>query len=92
MELSSWLNARNSFRHSKNRSCTFKTKNKILIMKVKLKLCRKKTSLSNSIKCLGVRFDENLDWKDLRNELVSKLIRGNVITIQRKLKKNEREM
>lgn len=48
-------------------------------MKVNFKLCTKQLHLPKSIKCLGVRIDENLGWKDHVNETASKLIRRNTI-------------
>ena len=57
----------------------FEHKNKKLECPIKIKLSRKRLYPSNSVIYLGVKMDENLDWKDQTYDVVTKLNRANAL-------------
>ena len=57
----------------------FEHKNKKLECPIKIKLSRKRLYPSNSVIYLGVKIDENLDWKDQTYDVVTKLNRANAL-------------
>ena len=57
----------------------FKNKNKKLECPIKIKLSRKRLYPSKSVKYLGVKIDENLNWKDQTYDIVTKLNRANAL-------------
>ena len=57
----------------------FKHKKNKLECPIIIKLCRKRLCPSNTIKYLGVKIDENLNWKDHIHEIATKLKRANAL-------------
>ena len=51
-----------------------KHKKKKLECPIKIKLSRKRLYPSNSIKYLGVKIDENLNWKDHIHDIATKFV------------------
>ena len=78
--LSVWLNANKiSLYVQKTKLAIFKQKRKILDHKIKLKLNRKRLYPAPSVKCQGVKIDENLNWHHHINDLAAKLNRTNAL-------------
>ena len=78
--LTNWLNANKiSLNVKKTELVTFKHKNKKLECPIKIKLSRKRLYPSKSVKYLGVKIDENLNWKDQTDDIVTKLNRANAL-------------
>ena len=48
-------------------------------MPIRIKLSRKRRYTSNSIRYLGVKIDENLNWKDHIHDIATKLNRANAL-------------
>ena len=46
---------------------------------IKIKLSRKRLYLSRSVKYLGIKIDENLNWKQNIHDITIKLNRGNAV-------------
>ena len=57
----------------------FKQKRKILDHEIKIKLNRKRLYPTPSVKYLGVKIDENLNWHHHINDLAAKLNRANAL-------------
>ena len=57
----------------------FKHNNRRLECPIKMKLSKKRLYPSKSVKYLGVKIDENLNWKDQTNDIVAKLNRANAL-------------
>ena len=57
----------------------FKHKSKQLECPIKIKYSRKRLYPSKSVKYLGVKIDENLNWKDQTYFIVRKLKRTNTM-------------
>ena len=78
--MSVWLNANNiSLNVQKTELVTLKQKRKILDHKIKIKLNRKRLYPTPSVKYLGVKIDENLNWHHHINDLAAKLNRANAL-------------
>ena len=52
----------------------FNINEKTLDAKGKLNLCRKQLYLPKFIKCLIVKIDKNLDWKNYANKIASEIV------------------
>ena len=77
---SNWLNANKiSLNVKKTELVIFKHKNKKLEYPMKIKLSRKRLYPPKSVKCLGVKIDEKLNWKDQTYNTVTKLKRANAL-------------
>ena len=57
----------------------FKTKQKPCDTDLRLKLCRKRLYKTKYLRYLGIKIDENLNWKVHIHDLASKLNRANAI-------------
>ena len=78
--LSNWLNANKiSLNVKKTETIIFKSRRKKYEGVIKLKLNRQRLHSSNNVKYLGIKIDENLNWKHHINEVSTKLIRTNAI-------------
>ena len=55
----------------------FKRMNKLFDTELQLKLCRKVLNKTNHVRYLGVKIDENLNWKTHVHDLAAKLNRTN---------------
>ena len=55
----------------------FKRINKLFDTEWRLKLCRKVLNKTNHVRYLGVKIDENLNWKTHVHDLAAKLNRTN---------------
>ena len=76
--LSNWLNANKiSLNVKKTETIIFKSRRKKYEGVIKLKLNRQRLHSSNNVKYLGIRIDENLNWKHHINDVSTKLIRAN---------------
>ena len=81
--LSNWLNANKiSYNAKKTETIIFKSRRKKYEGVIKLKLNRQRLHSSNNVKYLGIKIDENLNWKHHINEVSTKLIRTNVISFK----------
>ena len=78
--LTNWLNANKiSLNVRKTELVIFKHKNKKLECPIKIKLSRKRLHPSKSVKYLGFKTDENMNWKDQTYDIVAKLNRANAL-------------
>ena len=78
--LTNWLNANKiSLNIKKTELVIFKHMNKKLEYPIKIKLSRKRLYPSKSVKYLGLKIDENLDWKVQTHDIATKLNRANVL-------------
>ena len=78
--LSVWLNANKIFLNvQKTELPIFKQKRKILGNEIKIKLNRKRHHPTPSVKYLGLKIDENLNWHHHINDLAAKLNRANAL-------------
>ena len=78
--LTNWLNANKISLNVKNSELViFKHRNKNLECLIKIKLCRKKFYPSKSVKYLGVKIGQNLNWKDQTYDVATKLNRANAL-------------
>ena len=78
--LTNWLNAKKiSLNVKKTELVIFKHNNRRLECPIKMKLSKKRLYPSKSVKYLGVKTDENLNWKDQTNDIVAKLNRANAL-------------
>ena len=76
--LTNWLNANKiSLIIKKTELVIFKHKNKKLDCPLKIKLSSKILYLSKSVKYIGFKIDENLNWKDQTHDIATKLNRAN---------------
>ena len=72
--LTDWLNANKiSLNVKKTELVIFKHKKKKLECRIRIKLSRKRIYPSNSIRYLGVKIDENLNWKDHIHDIAQEL-------------------
>ena len=55
----------------------FKHQRKKLGTEIKIKLNRKQLYPSQSVRYIGIKIDQNLNWKDYINDIVVKLNRAN---------------
>ena len=79
-KLTNWLNANKiSLNVKKTKLVSFKHKDKKLECLIKIKLSRKRLYPSKSVKYLGVKIDENVNWKDQPYDIVTKLNRANAL-------------
>ena len=79
-KLTNWLNAnKNSLNIKKTELVIFKHKNKKLECPIKIKLSRKRLYPSKSVKYLGLKTDENLNWKVQTHDIATKLNRANAL-------------
>ena len=78
--LTNWLNANKiSLNIKKTELVIFKQKNKKLQCPIKVKLSRKRLYPSKSVKYLGLKIDEDLNWKDQTHDIARKLNRANAL-------------
>ena len=78
--LTAWLNAKKiSLNVKKSELVIFKHKKKKLECPIRIKFSRKRLYPSNSIKYLGVKIDENLNWKDHIHDIATRLNRANAL-------------
>ena len=78
--LTNWLNANKiSLNVSKTELILFKPKMKKLDFDLKLKLNGKRIYPTKSVKCLGIKIDENLTWIDHINDTAIKLNGANAM-------------
>ena len=78
--LNDWLNANKiSLNVRKTELAIFKHKKKKLECPIGIKFSRKRPYPSNSMKNVGVKTDENLNWKDHIHNIATKLNRANAI-------------
>ena len=79
-ELSFWLNANKiALNVAKTEVILFKTKHKPCDTDLRLKLCRKRLYKTKYLRYLGIKIDENLNWKIHIHDLASKLNRANAV-------------
>ena len=79
-ELQFWLSANKiALNVSKTEVILFKTKDKPCNTDLRLKLCRKRLYKTKYLRYLGIRIDENLNWKVHMHDLASKSNRANAI-------------
>ena len=79
-QLVHWLNANKiALNVGKTELVFFKPKNKRTDFDLNIKLAGKKLYPSSSVKYLGIKIDENLNWKDQQNSIAIKLNKGNAI-------------
>ena len=80
INLTDWLNANKiSLNVKKTELVIFMHKKKKLECTVRIKLSRKRLYPSNSVKYLGVKIVENLNWKDHIHDIATKLNRTNTL-------------
>ena len=78
--LSYWLNANKiCLNFSKNEIVLFKSVRKQTEATLKLKLNGKRLYTTNSVKYLGIKIDENLNWYEQINNVAVKLNRANAM-------------
>ena len=78
--LTDWLNANKiSLNVKKTELAILKHKKKNLECPIRIKLSRKSLYTSNSIRYLGVKIDENLNWKDHIHDIATRLNRANAL-------------
>ena len=76
--LTVWLNANNiPLNVEKTKLVIFKHQRKKLVTEIKIKLNRKQLYPSQSVRYIGIKIDQNLNWKDYINDIVVKLNRAN---------------
>ena len=76
--LTYWLNAKRiSLNVKKTELVIFKHQRKRLDSPIKIKLTRKRLYPSKSVKYLGIKIDENLNWKQQIHDIAIKLNRAN---------------
>ena len=78
--LTVWLNANMiSLNVEKTELVIFKHQRKKLGTEIKIKLNRKRLYPSQSVRYLGIKIDQNLNWKDHINDIAVKLNRVNAL-------------
>ena len=79
--LTDWLNANKISCHffKKTELLIFKHKKKKLECPVSINFSRKRPDPSNSVKCLGVKIDKNLNCKDHIHDIATKLNKANAL-------------
>ena len=60
----------------------FKHQRKKLDTEIKIKLNRKRLYPSQSVRYLGIKIDQNLNWKDHINDIAVKLNRANALLVK----------
>ena len=81
--LNNWLSANEiSLKAEKTELLILKSSRKVLLDKIKIKLSRKRSYPSNSIKYLGIKIDRFLHWPDQVNSNVVKLNRANALIVK----------
>ena len=79
-ELSFWLNANKiALNVAKTEVILLKTKHKPCDTDLRLKLCRKRLYKTKHLRYLGVKIDDNLNWKIHIHYIASKLDRTNAV-------------
>ena len=79
-KLSFWLNVNKiALNVAKAGVILFKTKHKSCDTDLRLKLCRKRLYKTKYLRYLGIKIDENLNWKIHLHDLASKLNRANAV-------------
>ena len=79
-ELSFWLNANKvALNVAKTEVILSKTKHKPCDTDLRLKLCRKRLYKTKYLRYLGIKIDENLNWKIHIHDLASKFNRTNAV-------------
>ena len=63
----------------KNELVIFKLQRKKLDSPIKIKLSRKRLYITKSVKYLGIKINENLNWKQHIHDIAMKLIRANAL-------------
>ena len=82
-KLSSWLNANKiSLDVKKTETIISKSGRKKYEGFIKLKINRQRLHSSSNVKYVGIKIDENLNWKHHINEVLIKLIRANAILLK----------
>ena len=72
-ELSFWLNANKiALNVAKTEAILFKTKHKPCDTDLRLKLCRKRVCKTKYLRYLGIKIDQNLNWKIHIHDLASR--------------------
>ena len=77
--LTVWLNASKILNVEKTEKVIFKHQRKKLDTEIKIKLNRKRLYPSQSVRYLGIKIDQNLNWKDHINDIAVKLNRANAL-------------
>ena len=78
--LTVWFNAsRISLNVEKTELVIFKHQRKKLDAGIKIKLNGKRLYTSQSVRYLGIKIDQNLNWKDHINDIAVKLKRANAL-------------
>ena len=78
--ITDWLNANKiSLNVQKTELVIFKHQRKKTYSEVKIKLSRKRLYPTDSLKYLGIRIDENLNWKHHVSDIAIKLNRANAV-------------
>ena len=78
--LTDWLNACNiSPNMQKTEMAFFRHQRKMIGSEIKIKLSRKRLYPTDSVKYLGIRTDENSNWKHHLTYIATKLNRGNAL-------------
>ena len=78
--LTNWLNKdKNYLNINKTEVVLFKSSKKLTDVPLKLKLNGKRLYPTNSVKCLNIKIDENVDWKQQISDMAIKLNRRNAI-------------
>ena len=81
--LTVWLNANKiSLNVEKTELVIFKHQRKKLDSEIKIKLNRKRLYPSQSVRYLGIKTDQNLNWKDHINDIAVKLNRANALLVK----------
>ena len=79
-ELSFWLNANKiALNVARTEIILLKTKHKPCNTDLRLKLCRKRLNKTKCVRYLGIKIDENLNWKIHVRDISSKLNRANAV-------------
>ena len=73
------LGSKNSLNFKKTETIIFIYRRKKYEGVIKLKLNRQRLYPTNNVKYLGMKIEENLNWKHHVNEVSTKLIRANAI-------------
>ena len=78
--LTNWLDKdKNNLNINKTEVALFKSSRKLTDVLSKLKLNGKRLYPTNSVKCLNIKIDENVDWKQQISGIAIKLNRTNAI-------------
>ena len=81
--LNNWLSANKiSLNKDKTDLVIFKSRKKVPLDEIKIKLCGKRLYLPNSIKYLSVKIDKFIHWHDQVNTIAVKLNRANALLLK----------